>query len=54
MKYIRHSAIIAAVLCGSTATAEVTAQQVWDNWTDQMEVYGQASPQVVKICLVTH
>ncbi|HCP81759.1 MAG TPA: DUF2125 domain-containing protein [Octadecabacter sp.] len=41
MKCIRHSAIIAAVLCGTTATADVTAQQVWDNWTDQMEVYGQ-------------
>jgi hypothetical protein len=41
MKSIRHSAIIAAVLCGTTATADVTAQQVWDNWTDQMEVYGQ-------------
>lgn len=41
MKSIRHSAIIAAVLCGTTATADVTAQQVWDNWTEQMEVYGQ-------------
>ena len=41
MKSIRHSAIIAAILCGSAATAEVTAQQVWDNWTGQMEVYGQ-------------
>ena len=41
MKCIRHSAIIAAVLCGTTATADVSAQQVWDNWTEQMEVYGQ-------------
>lgn len=41
MMNIRHSAIIAAVLCGTTATADVTAQQVWDNWTDQMAVYGQ-------------
>jgi len=41
MKIIRHSVIIAAVLCGTTATADVTAQQVWDNWTDQMAVYGQ-------------
>ncbi|MEN8916979.1 MAG: DUF2125 domain-containing protein [Octadecabacter sp.] len=41
MKSIRHSAIIAAVLSGTTATAEVTARQVWDNWTGQMEVYGQ-------------
>ena len=41
MKSIRHSAIIAAILCGTTAYADVTAQQVWDNWTDQMAVYGQ-------------
>lgn len=41
MKSIRYSAIIAAVLCGTTATADVTAQQVWDNWTEQMAVYGQ-------------
>ena len=41
MKTIRHSAIIAAVLCGTTAYADVTAQQVWDNWTDQMAIYGQ-------------
>lgn len=41
MKIIRHSTILAAVLCGTTATADVTAQQVWDNWTDQMAVYGQ-------------
>lgn len=41
MKTFRHSAIIAALLCGTSATADVTAQQVWDNWTDQMEIYGQ-------------
>ncbi len=41
MKYQFHSAIIAAVLCGTAASAEVTAQQVWDNWTEQMAVYGQ-------------
>ena len=41
MKSIRHSAIIAAILCGTTAYADVTAQQVWDNWTNQMAVYGQ-------------
>lgn len=41
MKSTRTSAIMAAILCGSTATADVTAQQVWDNWTEQMAVYGQ-------------
>ena len=41
MKSIRYSAITAAILCGTTASAEVTAQQVWDNWTEQMAVYGQ-------------
>ncbi|MCF2906215.1 DUF2125 domain-containing protein [Octadecabacter sp. CECT 8868] len=41
MLSIRNSTIIAAILCGTTASADVTAQQVWDNWTDQMEIYGQ-------------
>jgi len=41
MKSIHYSTILAAVLCGTTATADVTAQQVWDNWTGQMAVYGQ-------------
>lgn len=40
MKIIRHSAILAAVLCGTTVSADVTAQQVWDKWSAQMEVYG--------------
>lgn len=38
---MKHSALIAAILCGTTASADVTAQQVWDNWTSQMSVYGQ-------------
>lgn len=41
MKRIQTSTIIAALLCGTTASADVTAQQVWDNWTSQMDVYGQ-------------
>ena len=41
MKSIRHSAIIVAILSGTTAYADVTAQQVWNNWTEQMAVYGQ-------------
>ena len=41
MKIFQTSTIIAAILCGATASADVTAQQVWDNWTDQMDVYGQ-------------
>jgi len=41
MKCIRYSTGLAAVLCATTATADVTAQQVWDNWTAQMAVYGQ-------------
>lgn len=41
MKSIRHTALIAAILCGTTASADVTAQQVWDNWTEQMAIYGQ-------------
>lgn len=41
MKSIQYSTLLAAVLCGSTASADVTAQQVWDNWTEQMAVYGQ-------------
>ena len=41
MKRIQTSTIIAALLCGTTASADVTAQQVWANWTSQMDVYGQ-------------
>jgi len=38
---LRHSAIIAALLCGSSVSADVTAQQVWDNWKEQMDIYGE-------------
>lgn len=41
MKPIRTTTVIAAVLCGTTASADVTAQQVWDNWSSQMALYDQ-------------
>jgi hypothetical protein len=42
VKSIDHSTIIAAILCGTTALlADVTASRFWDNWTDQMAVYGR-------------
>ncbi|MDE0968777.1 MAG: DUF2125 domain-containing protein [Octadecabacter sp.] len=41
MKSIRHLAIAAGIFCGTISHADVTAQQVWNNWTDQMAVYGQ-------------
>lgn len=36
----RTTAIVAALLCGTTASADVTAQQVWDMWKAQTELYG--------------
>lgn len=41
MTVIRYSTALAALFAGTTATADITAQQVWDNWTEQMAVYGQ-------------
>ena len=41
MKSIRHLAIVTGILCGTMAHADVTAQQVWNNWTEQMAFYGQ-------------
>ena len=29
------------ICAGSAAQADVTAQQVWDNWADQMAIYGE-------------
>ena len=29
------------ICAGSAAQADVTAQQVWDNWVDQMAIYGE-------------
>ncbi|SLN35243.1 DUF2125 domain-containing protein [Pseudooctadecabacter jejudonensis] len=33
--------ILAAIVCSTTASADVTAQQVWDNWSAQMGIYGE-------------
>jgi hypothetical protein len=41
MQSIRHTSIIVAILCATTASADVTAQQVWGKWNSQMDVYGQ-------------
>ena len=38
---LRHSTAFVALVYATAASADVTAQQVWDNWTSQMEVYGQ-------------
>lgn len=38
---LKCTPLLAAILCGTTASADVTAQQVWDSWTTQMETYGQ-------------
>lgn len=37
----KHSPLIAALILGaSAAQADVTPQQVWDNWLEQMQPYG--------------
>lgn len=40
-KGARSAVCVAAIFAGSTAFADVTAQQVWDNWKDQMDLYGE-------------
>ena len=40
-KGARSAVCIAAIFAGSTAFADVSAQQVWDNWKDQMAMYGE-------------
>lgn len=40
-KGARSAVCLAAIVAGSTAFAEVTAQQVWDNWKDQLDLYGE-------------
>ena len=37
---LRMGGLGAALLCGSAASADVTAQQVWDNWKTQIDAYG--------------
>lgn len=41
MTHLRISVSLIAILSGTTTMADVTAQQVWDNWTGQMAIYGQ-------------
>jgi hypothetical protein len=38
---LRMASLGAALLCGSAANADVTAQQVWDNWKTQIDAYGE-------------
>ena len=38
---LRSAVCIAALFVGGTAQADVTAQQVWDHWKDQMGLYGE-------------
>jgi len=38
--FLRAGSLGAALLCSTAAYADVTAQQVWDNWKTQIEVYG--------------
>jgi len=40
MRPIRHFLTLAAILCGTLAHADITAQQVWDNWQDQVATFG--------------
>lgn len=37
----RYCALFAALVCGTTASADVTTQDVWDNWKGQMDIYGE-------------
>jgi len=38
-----RTSLMAGLLCGTSAMADVTAQQVWDNWKEQLAIYGDAS-----------
>ena len=40
MKRILTFSTGAMLMCGTAAQADVTAQQVWDNWSEQMAIYG--------------
>ena len=40
---LRGAVCLAAVLTGNAAFAEVTAQQVWDDWKTQLSIYGPNS-----------
>lgn len=38
---ISRASLMVGLLGGTQAVADVTAQDVWDNWKDQMDVYGE-------------
>ena len=38
---LRGAVSVTAILAASAAHADVTAQQVWDDWKSQMEIYGE-------------
>ena len=38
---LRSAVCVAALFIGGTAHADVTAEQVWDNWQEQMSLYGE-------------
>jgi hypothetical protein len=37
---LRSAVCLAALVAGNAATADVTAQQVWDDWKEQLSIYG--------------
>ncbi|WP_394178852.1 DUF2125 domain-containing protein [Yoonia maritima] len=43
---MRSAVCIAALVAGSTAHADVSAQQVWDDWKEQMSLYQQTEIEV--------
>ena len=40
---LRGAVCLTALLTANAALAEVTAQQVWDDWKTQLSVYGPNS-----------
>ena len=40
---MRSAVCIAAIIAGSAAHAEVTAVQVWEDWKDQLNLYGEGN-----------
>ncbi|QQA43068.1 DUF2125 domain-containing protein [Pelagovum pacificum] len=43
LKCTGRAALITALLGSTAAHADVTAQQVWDDWTAQMDMYGEVT-----------
>ncbi len=38
---VKRLGVLGLLLSGTAAHADVTAQQVWENWADQMAIYGE-------------